>query len=189
MAPSRWKRSQSGSSLRSPPTGCEEPLGRGVRPHHQGHVAQAGEDLGPGVVDGLGPRGAGGVGRRDPGPGPAQRLGEGGTGDEARVAVADGVGPGDVLDVGPRQVGLAAGRPRPRPTRTRRSCGPTSPTGACPRPVLRPACRQARASCLPVVRSTWSHPSRPGAATSTPGTRGRRPRRGCRAPAPPRPRP
>ena len=33
----------------------EEPLGGGVGPHHQSHVAQPGQDLGPGVVDGLGP--------------------------------------------------------------------------------------------------------------------------------------
>ncbi len=89
----------------------EEALGRGVGPDHQGHVAQPGQDLGPGVVDGLGPRGAGGVGRGDPGPGPPQGLGEGGPGDEAGVAVADGVGPGHVLDVGPGQAGLGQGVP------------------------------------------------------------------------------
>ncbi len=36
VAPSRWKRSQSGSFLRSPPTGGEEALGRGVGADDQG---------------------------------------------------------------------------------------------------------------------------------------------------------
>ncbi len=91
------------------PHRLEEALGGGVGPDHQGHVAQPGQDLGPGVGDGLGPRGTGGVGRGDPGPGPPEGLGEGGPGDEAGVAVADGVGPGHVLDVGPLDAGFGQG--------------------------------------------------------------------------------
>ena len=35
--------------------GLEEALGSGVGPDYQGNIAQAGQDLGPSVVDGLGP--------------------------------------------------------------------------------------------------------------------------------------
>ena len=89
--------------------GGEEALGRGVGADHEGHVAQAGQDLGPGRRDGGGPRGASGVAARHPGPGPAQGLGEGGSGHEAGVAVADGVGAGDELDVAPRDAGVGEG--------------------------------------------------------------------------------
>src|SRR5204863_9635235 len=41
---------------------------------------------------------------------PAERLGERRSGDEARVAVANGVGARDELDVAPREAGVVEGR-------------------------------------------------------------------------------
>ena len=46
----------------------EEALGCGVGPDHESHVAQSGQNLGPGAVDGLGPRGTSGVGGGHPAP-------------------------------------------------------------------------------------------------------------------------
>ena len=163
----------------------EEALGRGVGPDHQGHVAEAGQDLGPGVVDGLGPRGAGGVGRGHPGPGPPQGLGEGGAGHEAGVAVADGVGPGHVLDVGPGEAGVGqgvAGRGQPVLDEV---AAPLAPGVHARARGRRPACRQASPDRSLRPLRTGAR-SRSAAATSTPGTRARRPRRGCRARARPR---
>ncbi len=153
----------------------EEALRGGVGPDHQGDVAQAGEDLGPGVADGLGPRGAGGVGRGDPGPGPPEGLGEGGAGHEAGVAVADGVGPGHELDIGPGQTGLLQGVARRGQAVLDEVAAPLPP---------RVHARAQHGDAL-VVRH-WRPPShrwRRAAATSTPRTRGRRPHTGCRAPA------
>ncbi len=88
---------------------CEESLGRGVGADHEGDVTQAGEDLGPGRVDGMGAGRAGRVARRHPGSRPAEGLGHGGAGDEAGIAVADGVGTRHVLDIGPGQAGVGKG--------------------------------------------------------------------------------
>jgi len=94
----------------------EEALGRGVGTDHEGDVAEAGEDLGAGGVQRRRTRRAGGVARRDAAARPAELLGEGGTGDEAGIAVADRVGTGDVLNVPPRHAGVGqrgAGRHHP----------------------------------------------------------------------------
>ena len=90
----------------------EEPLRGGVGADHQCHVAQPGQDLGAGGLQGLGARGAGGVTRGHRDSGPAEFLGEGGPRDETRVPVADGVGAGDELDLPPVQSGVVERRPR-----------------------------------------------------------------------------
>ena len=135
----------------------EEALGGGVGPDHQGHVAQPGQDLGPGVGDGLGPRGAGGVGRRDPGAGPAEGLGEGGAGDEAGVAVADGVGAGDVLDVGPgagrRRPGRRPAAASPYSTKLR----PHLPQGCMPAPRTATRLSSGIGASRPVGRPAGRH--------------------------------
>jgi hypothetical protein len=111
----------------------EEALGRGVGADHQRHVAQPGQDLGPGVADGLPPprrRRRSTLETRAPvHPGPGRRW----PGDEARVAVADGVGARDELDVAPRRGRRRPGRRRRRPTRTRRRA-PHLPHGCMPAP-------------------------------------------------------
>ena len=113
----------------------EEALGRGVGPDHQGHVAQPGQDLGPGVGDGHArPRRRR---RRRSRPGrpvqpsawakvaPATKPG---------VAVADGVGPEHELDVassrGRRRPGRRAAAARPYSTKLR----PHLPHGCMPAP-------------------------------------------------------
>ena len=84
----------------------EEPLGRGVGPDHQRHVAQPGQDLGPRRGDGRGARRARRVGARHSGARPPEGLGEGRTRDEAGVAVADGVGARHELHVAPLHAGV-----------------------------------------------------------------------------------
>ena len=90
----------------------EESLRRGVGTDHQRHVAVPGQDLRTRLVEGLRARGARGVAGRDAHAGPAQLLGERRAGDEPGVPVADGVGPGDVLDVAPGEAGVVECGPR-----------------------------------------------------------------------------
>ena len=84
----------------------EEALRRGVGTDHQRDVAESGEDLGPGALQGLRSAGARRVARGDGNAVPAELLGERRTCDEARVAVADRVGACDQLDLAPVQTGL-----------------------------------------------------------------------------------
>ena len=86
--------------------GGEEALRRGVGADHEHDVGEAGEDLRTCLVQCLRARRARGVVRRHAHAGPAELLRERGAGDEAGVAVADGVGAGDVLDVAPRESGV-----------------------------------------------------------------------------------
>ena len=60
-------------------------------------------------LQGLGAGGAGGVAGGDRDAVPAEFLGEGGAGDEAGVAVADGVRAGHELDLAPVQSGFGQG--------------------------------------------------------------------------------
>ena len=99
--------------------GGEEALGRGVGTDDERDVAEAGEDLRPRVVQRVRARRAGRVARRHAHARPAELLRERRPGDEARVAVADGVGAGDVLDVVPREPGVGRAPRAPRPCRTR----------------------------------------------------------------------
>ncbi len=92
-----------------PADGGEEPFGGGVGADDQGDVAESGQDLGAGALQGLAAGGAGGVAGGDRDAVPAEFLGEGGAGDEAGVAVADGVGAGDELDLAPVQAGFGQG--------------------------------------------------------------------------------
>ncbi len=84
----------------------EEALGRGVGADHQRDVAESGQDLGAGALQRLRAAGAGRVAGADRDTVPAELLRERRTGDEARVAVADGVRAGDQLDLAPVQAGL-----------------------------------------------------------------------------------
>ncbi len=84
----------------------EETLRRGVGADHERHVAQPGQDLGARVGDGHRAGGTGGIDAGDSGPGPSERLRERRGGHEARIPVADGVGPGDELHVTPAEPGV-----------------------------------------------------------------------------------
>ena len=84
----------------------EEALRRGVGADHQRHVAESGEDLGPGALQGLRAAGARSVAGADRDAVPAKLLGERRTRDEAGVAVADRVGACDQLDLAPVQARL-----------------------------------------------------------------------------------
>src|SRR5690606_3590237 len=86
--------------------GGEEPLRRGVGADHECDVAEAGEDAGPGDVDGHGARRAGAVAGGHLGPAPAEGLGDRRPGDVAGVAVADGLAAGDELHVAPGDAGV-----------------------------------------------------------------------------------
>ena len=149
------------------PDRSEESLGGGVGADHEGDVAQAGQDLGAGRGDGGGARRARRVGTRHACPGPAERLGEGGTGDEPGIAVADGVGTGHELDVGPRHAGVGEGVARRGQPVLDEVAAPLAPgVHAHPEDGHAAVVRHPR---LPIRPSP--------AAISTPGTRGRRPRR------------
>ena len=87
----------------------EEPLRGGVGTDHQCDVAHPGQDLRAGGLQGLGTRRARRVTRRHRDAGPPELLGERRTGDEARVAVADGVRSGDELNLAPIHPGVAQG--------------------------------------------------------------------------------
>jgi hypothetical protein len=89
-----------------PGVGGEEALRRGVGTHHQGHVAEAGQDAGAGRLERGGPGGAGGVAGGDPRPVPAQGLGHGRPRHVAGIAVADGLAAGDEAHVGPVHPGV-----------------------------------------------------------------------------------
>ena len=84
----------------------ESPLRRGVGADHQRHIAETGQDVRAGALQRLRTAGAGGVAGADRHAVPAELLRERRPGDEARIAVADGVGPGDQLDLSPVQAGL-----------------------------------------------------------------------------------
>ena len=92
--------------MRSPADRGESPLRRGVGADDQRDVAKTGQDLGAGALQRLGTAGAGGIAGADRDAVPAELLRERRPGDEARVAVADGVGAGDQLDLPPVQPGL-----------------------------------------------------------------------------------
>src|SRR5262249_32297640 len=87
----------------------EKALRRRVGADDEGDVAQAGKDLGPGRVQRSRAGRARGVGARDGGALPPERLSERGARDVARVAVPDRVRPGDELDVAPLQPGVLEG--------------------------------------------------------------------------------
>ena len=158
------------------PDRCEETLGGGVGPDHESDVAQAGQDLGARRRDGGGTRRARRVGARDAGARPAQRLGEGGTRDEPRVSVADGVGPRHELDVGPRHPGIGEHGARRRQPVLDEVASPLPPrVHADPEDGHAAVVRHLR----PPIRPS-------PAAISTPGTRARRPRRARRSRARPR---
>ena len=97
----------------------EEALRRGVGADDQRDVAEAGEDLGPGRLRGPGPPTRRRRSLRDRDAVPAQLLGERGAGDEAGVAVADGVGAGDELRCRSSPRRRRPARRGPRPCRTR----------------------------------------------------------------------
>ena len=84
----------------------EETLRRGVGTDHQRHVAESGEDLSAGALQRLRTAGTRRVARADRNAVPAELLGERRPCDEARVAVADGVGACHQLDLAPVQAGL-----------------------------------------------------------------------------------
>ena len=102
VAPSSRKRSQSGSSPRSPLFGREEALRGGVGADDERDVAEAGEDLRPRRRQRGDARRARRVRRRHLRAVPSERLRERGARDVAGVAVAHRVGARDELDVGPR---------------------------------------------------------------------------------------
>ena len=90
----------------------EEALGRGVGADHQGDVAEPGEDAGASGVERGDPRCARGVAGGDPRAVPTERLGDGGGGDVARVAVADRLAARDELHVVPPDAGVVEGGQR-----------------------------------------------------------------------------
>ena len=155
----------------------EEPLGRGVRADHQRHVAQTGQNLGPGVPDGGRPRRAGGVGTRHARARSSPMLAR-----RWHRPRSPGTRCGWCRH--PRRTECPARSARHhrahhgrRPCRTRRRACPTCPRDACRHRGRRFSCRPAR------FTPPWT---RPRASTSTPDGRGRLPNRGCQPPAPPR---
>ena len=84
----------------------EKALGCRVCTDHQGHVAHACEDTSAGGVDPGCAGSTGGVRGRDRGARPAQGLGKGRPSDVARVAVANGLGAGNEIDVLPIHAGV-----------------------------------------------------------------------------------
>ena len=90
----------------------EEALRRGVGTDHQRDVAEAGQDLRAGALQRLRSAGARRIRRRHRHAVPAQLLGERRARDESGIAVADGVGAGDQLDLPPVHTGFGQRRPR-----------------------------------------------------------------------------
>ncbi|CNU11193.1 Uncharacterised protein [Mycobacterium tuberculosis] len=86
--------------------GREKALRCGVGADHQRHVTETGQDLRASTLQRLGTAGTRGVAGADRHTGPAELLGERGTGDEARIPVADGVRSGDQLHVPPVHAGV-----------------------------------------------------------------------------------
>ena len=141
MAPSRRKRSQSGSSGRSPALGARKPFGVVSAPTTRATSHSPARIWVRAASRAWRAGGAGGVRRGHPGAGPAERLGEGGAGDVARVAVAHGVGAGHELDVGPGDAGVAPARRAAAATPYSTKLRPHLPQGCMPTP------RTATSSC------------------------------------------
>ena len=97
----------------------EEPLRRGVGADDQRDVAESGQDLRAGALQRLGSAGARRIRRRHRHAVPAQLLRERRARDESGIAVADGVGAGDQLDLAPVQPRLRQARRAPRRRRIR----------------------------------------------------------------------
>ena len=89
----------------------EESFGRRVGADDECDIAEAGQDLRASRIEGLRAGGTRRVAAADPNTAPTEFLGERRAGDEAGIAVADGVGAGHVLHVFPFDARVGQGGP------------------------------------------------------------------------------